>query len=171
MKVGVGLGTIASTLHAYPTFAELELYCYRVASAVGRLSIEIFGYRNPLCRDYAVHLGKALQFTNILRDLRTAAERGRVYLPLEELERCKVCPEEILRLEYSPRFCQAAGHVAERARDFYRKARAALPNEDRRSMGAAELMGSVYWRLLQKLEDQRFNEAPVARRTASTPWM
>jgi len=141
----------------YETYAQLELYCYRVASIVGRLSIEIFGYREPRCRDYAVFLGKALQFTNILRDVRTDAERGHIYLPLEELERCHVRPEEILSLAYSPRFRQAAAHVAERARDFYRKARQTLPHEDRRSMGAAELMGSVYWRLLQKLEAQQFN--------------
>jgi 15-cis-phytoene synthase len=141
----------------YETFAQLEHYCYRVASVVGLLSIEIFGYRNPRCRDYAVYLGKALQFTNILRDVRNDAARGRIYLPLEELERCGVRPEEILNLEYSPRFREAAASVAERARDFYRKARETLPDEDRRSMGAAELMGSVYWRLLQKLEAQQFN--------------
>ncbi|HYT58593.1 MAG TPA: presqualene diphosphate synthase HpnD [Haliangiales bacterium] len=144
-------------IQRYETCAELEQYCFRVASVVGLLSIEIFGYHNPRCRDYAIYLGKALQFTNILRDVRTDAGRGRIYLPLEELERCKVCPEEILSLEYSPRFRQAAARVAERARDFYRLARQALPDEDRRSMGAAELMGSVYWRLLQKLEAQQFN--------------
>jgi phytoene synthase len=141
----------------YETHAELELYCYRVASVVGRLSIEIFGYRNPSCREYAVCLGKALQLTNILRDVRTDAARGRIYLPLEELERFQVRPEEILYLQYSARFRDLAGSVADRARDFYRKARQALPDEDRRAMGAAELMGSVYWRLLQKLEAQQFN--------------
>ncbi len=141
----------------YETYAALELYCYRVASVVGRLSIEVFGYTEPRCRDYAVFLGKALQLTNILRDVRTDAERGRIYLPLQELERCRVRPEEILDLEYSPRFRQAAASVADRAREFYRKARETLPDQDRRSMGAAELMGSVYWRLLQKLEAQQFN--------------
>jgi phytoene synthase len=128
-----------------------------VASVVALLSIEIFGYRNPACRDYAVHLGKALQLTNILRDVRTDAERGRIYLPGETLEHAQVREEEILNLQYSPRFRQAAAAVAERARDFYRRARQTLPPEDRRSMGAAELMGSVYWRLLQKLEAQQFN--------------
>jgi phytoene synthase len=141
----------------YETHAELELYCYRVASVVGRLSIEIFGYRNPSCRDYAVCLGKALQLTNILRDVRTDAGRGRIYLPLDELERFQVRPEEILDLQYSTRFRDLAGSMADRARDFYRQARQALPDEDRRAMGAAELMGSVYWRLLQKLEAQQFN--------------
>ena len=141
----------------YETHAELEIYCYRVASIVGRLSIEIFGYRNPGCRDYAVFLGKALQLTNILRDVRTDAERGRIYLPLEELDRFKVRPDEILDLHYSARFRDLAASVATRAREFYRKARETLPGEDRRAMGAAELMGSVYWRLLQKLEAQQFN--------------
>jgi 15-cis-phytoene synthase len=144
-------------IRRYETHAELELYCYRVASVVGRLSIEIFGYSNPRCRDYAVYLGKALQLTNILRDVRADAVRDRIYLPLEELERFKVRPEEILNLEYSPRFRDLAASVADRARDFYSKARQTLPNEDRRSMGAAELMGSVYWRLLQKLQAQQFN--------------
>src|SRR5216683_1824305 len=141
----------------YETFAQLEQYCYRVASVVGLLSIEIFGYRNPACRDYADHLGKALQLTNILRDVRTDAQRGRIYLPLSELARFKVSPEEILRFEYSPRFCELAASVAQRAREFYRQARETLPAADRRSMVAAELMGSVYWRLLRKLERRQFH--------------
>ncbi len=141
----------------YADYEKLELYCYRVASVVGLLSIEIFGYQNSRCRDYAVFLGKALQLTNILRDVRTDAERGRIYLPLSELERFKVTPEEILRFEYSPRFFDLASSVAARARHFYQAAREALPPEDHRAMIAAELMGSVYWRLLRKLEKQRFD--------------
>jgi phytoene synthase len=141
----------------YKNYEELDLYCYRVASVVGLLSIEVFGYQNAACREYAVCLGKALQLTNILRDVRTDAQRGRIYLPLSELARFKVLPEEILRLEYSPRFFELANGVAERARHFYRLARETLPAADRRSMVAAELMGSVYWRLLRKLERQRFN--------------
>lgn len=141
----------------YEDFAQLELYCYRVASVVGLLSIEVFGYQNSACRDYAIHLGKALQFTNILRDVRTDAERGRIYLPLAELARCNVAADEILRHEYSDRFRRLAENMAERTRGFYRQAREALPVEDRRAMVAAELMGSVYWRLLCKLEAGRFN--------------
>ena len=124
---------------------------------VGLLSIEIFGYENPACRDYAIALGKALQLTNILRDVRSDAERGRIYLPLAELERFKVTPDEILRFEYSARFFELASSVAGRARHFYRLAHATLPAGDRRSMVAAELMGSVYWRLLRKLERREFN--------------
>src|SRR5688572_17674995 len=141
----------------YRTHAELEQYCYRVASVVGLLSIEIFGYTNPRAREYAVYLGKALQLTNILRDVKTDAERGRIYLPLEELERFRVSEAEILHGEYSPRFRELAVSVADRAKHFYRLARESLPREDRRSMAAAELMGSVYWRLLEKLEAREFN--------------
>ncbi len=144
-------------IQRYQTYEDLELYCYRVASVVGLLSIEIFGYKSPICRQYAVNLGKALQLTNILRDVRADAERGRIYIPVIELARFKVAPEEILRLEYSPRFVDLASSVAQRARHFYQSARQNLPPEDRRSMVAAELMGSVYWRLLRKLERQRFD--------------
>jgi phytoene synthase len=141
----------------YATHAELDQYCYRVASVVGLLSIEIFGYTNPRTREYAVHLGKALQLTNIVRDVQTDAERGRIYLPLEELARFGVTEEEILRGEYSTKFRELAGSMAARAKDFYRRAHESLPREDRRAMAAAELMGSVYWRLLQKIEARQFN--------------
>jgi phytoene synthase len=130
----------------YETYEDLEKYCYRVASVVGLLSIEIFGYKNPACRDYAIHLGKALQLTNILRDVRTDGERGRIYLPLCELKKSGVTENEILRFEYTDRFHKVAANVAERAK-----------TEDRRSMIAAELMGSVYWRLLGKLERKNFD--------------
>jgi phytoene synthase len=141
----------------YADYAELEQYCHRVASVVGLLSIEIFGYRQPACREYAVALGQALQLTNILRDVRSDAERGRIYLPLAELKRFRVAPEEILRLEYSTRFRELAASVSLRARHFYHLARVTLPEADRRSMVAAELMGSVYWRLLRKLERRQFD--------------
>jgi phytoene synthase len=141
----------------YNTCEELELYCYRVASVVGLLSVEIFGYQNQQCRQYAIALGKALQLTNILRDVRGDAERGRIYLPLSELKRHNVSPDEILRLEYSERFERLAAGVASQAKNFYAEAARTLPPEDRRSMVAAELMGSVYWRLLQEVERRRFN--------------
>jgi phytoene synthase len=141
----------------YESYEQLELYCYRVASVVGLLSIGIFGYRNPASRDYAIYLGKALQLTNILRDVRTDAERGRIYLPQSELARFNVSEQEILNFEYSERFRKLAESVAGRAKKFYQLARETLPAEDRRAMVAAELMGSVYWRLLRKLERQQFN--------------
>ncbi|PWU10912.1 MAG: squalene synthase HpnD [Verrucomicrobia bacterium] len=144
-------------INRYEDYERLELYCYRVASVVGLLSIEIFGYRDPACCDYAVYLGKALQLTNILRDVRADAERGRVYLPLSQLRRFGTSPEAILRLEYSPPFIEVAGSVADRARHFYRLARETLPASERRNMASAELMASVYWRLLKKLERRRFD--------------
>jgi phytoene synthase len=141
----------------YENFEQLELYCHRVASVVGLLSIEIFGYKNPATRDYAIYLGKALQLTNILRDVKNDAERGRIYLPLDGLKKFNVGENEILDSKYSDRYFALAGSVAIRAKDFYRRARKALPAEDRNSMVAAELMGSIYWQLLQKLERRQFN--------------
>ena len=141
----------------YENFESLELYCYRVASVVGLLSIGIFGYKNPATRDYAVYLGKALQLTNILRDVKTDATRGRIYLPQDELARCRVTEQEILNSTYSDRYFALATAVANRARHFYRLAQKTLPPEDRKSMVAAELMGSVYWHLLKKLEHNDYN--------------
>src|SRR5690242_11609816 len=103
----------------YENYEQLELYCYRVASAVGLLSIEVFGYRNPACHDYAVYLGKALQLTNILRDVKNDAARGRIYLPASELEKFGVKESEILEGKYSERYFALAGGVAERAKQFY----------------------------------------------------
>src|SRR3954469_10858354 len=88
----------------YETYKDLEKYCYRVASVVGLLSIEIFGYTHPLTRQYADSLGKALQLTNILRDVRSDAARGRIYLPLAQLAQFGVREEEILKFKYSERF-------------------------------------------------------------------
>jgi phytoene synthase len=141
----------------HENFDALEKYCYHVASVVGLLSIEIFGYKNPACRDYAIYLGKALQFTNILRDVRTDALRDRIYLPQSELKRFNVTGDEILDSKYSDRYFALAGSVAARAKHFYKLAQKTLPAEDRKAMVAAELMGSVYWRLLQKLERENFN--------------
>jgi phytoene synthase len=141
----------------YNDYEQLETYCYRVASVVGLLSIEIFGYQEPSCKQYALYLGKALQFTNILRDVGSDADRGRIYLPLPELARFSVPPDQILRHEYSHGFFKLAESFAERARRFYTLARQTLSPVDRRSMVAANLMGEVYWHLLRKLERKRFN--------------
>jgi phytoene synthase len=141
----------------YENFEALETYCYHVASVVGLLSIEIFGYKNPACRDYAIYLGKALQLTNILRDVKTDAARGRIYLPRSELKKFKVAEDEILNSKYSDRYFSLASSIAGRAKQFYQLAQKTLPPEDRHSMVAAELMGSVYWQLLQKLERGSFD--------------
>jgi phytoene synthase len=141
----------------YENFEALETYCYHVASVVGLLSIEIFGYKNPACRDYAIYLGKALQLTNILRDVKTDAARGRIYLPRSELKKFKVAEDEILNSKYSDRYFSLASSISGRAKQFYQLAQKTLPPEDRDSMVAAELMGSVYWQLLQKLERGSFD--------------
>jgi phytoene synthase len=148
----------------YENFDQLELYCYRVASVVGLLSIQIFGYQNPVTRDYAISLGKALQFTNILRDVKTDATRGRIYLPESELKKFGVGENEILQGHYSENYRALAESMAARAKGFYSAAQKSLPAEDRKNMAAAELMGMVYWRLLKKLERARFDvfgERPV----------
>lgn len=141
----------------YENFEELELYCYRVASVVGLLSIEIFGYQNSGVHEYAVHLGKALQLTNILRDVKNDAARGRIYLPRSEMQKFNVSEQDVLAGKFSENYYALAASVAGRARGYYALAQETLPAEDRRAMVAAELMGSVYWRLLQKLERGRFN--------------
>lgn len=140
----------------YKTWEELDLYCHRVASVVGLLSIEIFGYRDKGCREYARHLGRALQLTNILRDVRGDAGRGRIYLPGDELKKHGVDESGLLKLKYSDAFHEVAAEMAIRARGHYQKAAGALPGCDRRNMVAAESMGAVYWRLLRCMEQKRF---------------
>ncbi|MFB3920396.1 MAG: presqualene diphosphate synthase HpnD [Terriglobia bacterium] len=141
----------------YRTFDELSLYCYRVASTIGLISIEIFGYRNPSAREYAVNLGKALQMTNILRDLESDGRRGRVYLPQQDLDRFSVRPPEILEGRYTDPFIELMQFECDRARGFFDAARQALAPEDRRSMIAAEIMGAIYWRVLGRISQRRYN--------------
>ena len=118
----------------YATFEELRLYCYRVASAVGLVCIEIFGYRNPRTREYAENLGIAFQLTNIIRDLSEDAARGRIYLPLEDLARFDVSEDEILRGADTLELRRLLEHEVERARSFYAQAENALAAEDRAAM-------------------------------------
>jgi phytoene synthase len=141
----------------YENYERLELYCYRVASVVGLLSVEIFGCKNPATREYAIYLGQALQLTNILRDVKNDAARGRIYLPQSELKKFNVSEAEILESKYSDNYRQLAASIAARAKNFYALAQKNLPPEDRRALVAAELMGSVYWQLLQKLERCKFD--------------
>lgn len=141
----------------YANYTELDIYCYRVASAVGLLSIEIFGYRSPSCREYAVHLGRALQLTNILRDVKTDAARGRIYLPKTEMDRFQVSEEDILQSRYTERYKALAQSVAGRANHHYQLASQYLSPVDRPAMVAAELMAAVYRALLAKLTDNSFD--------------
>jgi phytoene synthase len=140
----------------YATFEELRLYCYRVASAVGLVSIEIFGYRNPICKQYAVELGLALQTTNIIRDVGKDLQSDRIYLPREDLDRFNYTDTDLRRHRHDERFVRLMQFQAERAHDFFEKAAALLPREDRRSMVAAEIMGSVYRALLRRMERDKF---------------
>jgi 15-cis-phytoene synthase len=135
----------------YQSFADLRLYCRRVASAVGLICIEIFGYRNQSARVYAERLGIAFQLTNIIRDVGEDAGRGRIYLPLEDLARFHVPEAEVLNPVYSPRFRRLIEFEAERARQYYREAQQALANEDRASMLAAEGMRLIYASLLERI--------------------
>ena len=146
----------------YRTFDDLAVYCYRVASTIGLISVEIFGYQNPRTRDYAVKLGQALQLVNILRDLGSDGRRGRVYLPEEDLERFGVSPDGICNGRPDGRFREMMEFEAERARECFREARRALPEEDRRAMLAAEIMAAIYWKLLERVLQRRNN--PFAER-------
>lgn len=145
------------TVKTHPDMASLELYCYRAASVVGLLSIPIFGCRNPASEKYAVALGKALQLTNILRDVGNDAERGRIYLPGDWMERHGVRPEDILEGRHTPEFETLAAEVAEHATNFYEQARSQITSEDRKALATSELMGAVYWRLLTGLQSRRFH--------------
>jgi phytoene synthase len=135
----------------YATFEELRLYCYRVASAVGLVCIEIFSYRNPRTREYAENLGIAFQLTNIVRDLSEDAARGRIYLPLEDLARFGVSENEILRGRDTLELRRLLEFEVERARSFYALAERALPAEDRAAMVCAEAMRSIYRALLDRI--------------------
>ena len=144
------------SISRYATFDELRVYCYRVASAVGLVSIEIFGYRNPACKEYAIQLGLALQITNIIRDVGKDLRDGRIYLPREDLARFGYSETELQDRQYNERFVRLMEFEAARARQFFSRAAAVLPREDRQSMVAAEIMGSVYRGLLRQMELDKF---------------
>lgn len=136
----------------YGTFEELRQYCLRVASAVGLICVEIFGYRNLQTRDYAIDLGIALQLTNIVRDVASDLERGRVYIPTEDMQRFG-CTEADLRAGVvSENIRRLLAFQVDRARRFYRKAAAALPRRDERRLVAARIMGAIYFELLKSIE-------------------
>jgi phytoene synthase len=140
----------------YPTFEELRVYCYRVASAVGLVSIEIFGYRNPRCKQYAIELGLALQMTNIIRDVEKDLQNGRIYLPEEDLARFHYSETELQQRQYNNRFIGLMKFEAARAWEFFCRATTALPFEDSRAMAPAEIMSSIYRGLLRRIELDKF---------------
>jgi presqualene diphosphate synthase len=137
-----------------PSLAALDLYCDRVASAVGRLSVRAFGVQSEAADAVAFHLGRALQLTNILRDLAEDAARDRLYLPREFLDAAGIAagaPAEVLR---HPNLGLACERLAERAEDHFREARAAMARCPRRPMRPARAMGAVYHAYLTKLRQR-----------------
>jgi phytoene synthase len=141
----------------FQDFEALHRYCYRVAGAVGLVSIEIFGYRNAQCKEYARKLGTALQLTNIIRDVdKDLRNGGRIYLPSGELRMFGYSEEELRDRKYNSAFVHLMQFQAERAHSFFREATRLLPAEDRRSMVAAEGMRAIYFALLRRMEKDRF---------------
>lgn len=136
----------------YPTFDALIEYCHRVASAVGLICVEIFGYRDPATREYARQLGIALQLTNIIRDVGADLRRGRIYLPLEDMARFGV-REDALRAGLVTREIRALlRHECAQARRYYARAAEVLPAADARRLRAAEIMAAIYFGILRKIE-------------------
>ena len=145
------------TKNRYDTFDELREYCYRVASVVGLICIEIFGYRNPQTREYAVNLGLALQLTNILRDVHTDWQQDRIYLPREEMEKFGYTEQVLARGDYNAAFIDLMRFQAQRAWDYYQKAEELLPAEDRTAMFSAQIMGKIYAQLLVKIQRANYD--------------
>lgn len=141
----------------YETFEELLGYCYKVASVVGLVSIEIFGHEKPETRDYAINLGYALQLTNIIRDVgQDARETGRIYLPQEDLRQFNVSESDLLSGIPSEKLNKLLDFEYRRARSYYAAAQKALPEEDRKHMVASEIMAEIYSAILEKLKRRRY---------------
>ena len=136
---------------------DLAEYCYRVASAVGLVAIQIFGYTNPSARDYAVNLGLAFQLTNILRDVAEDAARGRIYLPSDDLARFGCREEDILAGRCTDEFRRLMAFECARAGEYYGRARFSLAEEDRPSLAAAEAMRLIYEQLLRRVMFRRYD--------------
>lgn len=169
----------------YPTFDDLYEYCIRVASAVGLMCVEIFGYEDPASRQYAIELGVALQLTNILRDVPGDLARGRLYIPLEDMARFGVSDGDLGAEAahaghgvHSPAVNKLLAFQAQRARDYYRRADAALPRTDARRLVAARIMGAIYRGILSRIEAADYDvfsrviRVPRPRRAliAATTW-
>jgi len=151
----------------YLDFKALQLYCYRVASVVGLLAAEIFGYEDRQTLKYAHDLGLAFQLTNIIRDVGEDARRGRIYLPIDELQRFEVPAHQILEAEYSENFRKLMQFQAERAINFYDQAMAQLPQQDRKSQRPGLVMAGIYRALLDEIARDGFKV--LDRRTSLTP--
>ncbi|VAW62686.1 Phytoene synthase [hydrothermal vent metagenome] len=143
-------------IHQYPTFEALSLYCYRAASVVGLLSAEIFGFNHPDTLKYAKDLGMAFQLTNILRDVREDAQRGRVYLPQDELEKFSLGRKDLTQAITSDAVQALFQFQADRAKAYYQKALDQLPEEDRYAQRTGLIMAEIYQSLLDEIEQDGF---------------
>ena len=151
----------------YLDFKGLQLYCYRVASVVGLLAAEIFGYQDRQTLKYAQDLGLAFQLTNIIRDVGEDARRGRIYLPIEDLQRFEVPAKDLLEARYSDAFRELMAFQAERAEKFYDQAFAQLPAIDRKAQRPGLVMAAIYRTLLREIARDGF--LVLDRRTSLTP--
>ncbi|MBE7940060.1 MULTISPECIES: presqualene diphosphate synthase HpnD [Ramlibacter] len=151
----------------YLDFPGLQRYCHLVAGVVGEVSARIFGQTQPATTQYAHTLGLAFQLTNIIRDVGEDAMRGRIYLPVSELQQFDVKAHELLKREYSPRFKALMQFQAERARGLYREAFALLPDADRRAQKPGLMMASIYRTLLDEIERDGFQV--LHQRVSLTP--
>ena len=151
----------------YLDFKGLQLYCYRVASVVGLLAAEIFGYQDRQTLKYAHDLGLAFQLTNIIRDVGEDARRGRIYLPIEDLQRFNVPAKDLLEARYSEQFRALMAFQAERAEKFYDQAFAQLPAVDRKAQRPGLVMAAIYRTLLREIARDGF--MVLDRRTSLTP--
>jgi phytoene synthase len=140
------------TQHRYADFKQLQLYCYRVASVVGLLSVQIFGYTNRNTLKYAHDLGMAFQLTNIVRDVGEDARRGRIYIPLDEIKKAGLTETDVLHGHDSPKMRELLDFQIERAERFYDKALNALPQEDKKSQRTGLIMAAIYRTLLREIK-------------------
>ena len=138
-------------LNRYESFKQLQLYCYRVASTVGILSAQIFGYKDSKTLKYAHNLGIALQLTNIIRDIGEDARRGRIYIPLDELKKLNITESEILQYINHKKMRDLVENQTKRAHDFYKLAIDNLPNEDKINQKPGLMMGNIYYVLLSEI--------------------
>lgn len=136
----------------YEDFKQLQLYCYRVASVVGILSAQIFGFNNRKTLKFAHDLGLAFQLTNIIRDVGEDARRNRIYIPLEDLATFAVSEEDILRSRESEAVKKLLEFQIERAESYYDKALHELPDEDKKSQGVGLIMAAIYRTLLREIQ-------------------
>lgn len=135
----------------YKSFDDLQLYCYRVASTVGLMCIEIFGYKHPSTKQFAIDLGIALQMTNILRDIGKDAKNGRIYLPQEDLARFNYTEKEIMSLAYNDNFKDLMIYETARAKQYFNSATTHLNLDDKKTMFAARAMQHIYYKMLEKI--------------------